>query len=67
LKGAAILFLIPLALTFLIVAAKLFRVYISDRSEYARNQERSPDLRSVIRGQAHSFYENVRDERVAGW
>lgn len=49
LKGAIVLFLI-LALTFLIVAAKLVRVYISDRSEYARNRERSPDLRSVIRG-----------------
>jgi hypothetical protein len=64
-RGAAIWVLIPLAFTFFAIAYKLLRLYRTDRVEYVRNQQRSESTASVIRGDAKSFYDGVRDERVA--
>jgi|SRR5260370_39304395 len=64
-RGVAILVLIPLACTFLVVAYKLIRLYRTDRAEYVRNQLRSRSTGAVVRGEATSFYDGVRDERVA--
>jgi hypothetical protein len=63
-KGAAILLLLPSAFACLVVAYKLVRVYLSDRSEYVRNRERTPSIRSVIRGEIPTFFDGIRDERV---
>lgn len=65
LKGAAILALAPVAISLLIVALKLFRVYRTDRGEYTRNRDRSPSLLKVMRGETPTFYDGFRDERVA--
>jgi hypothetical protein len=64
-KGVAALVLVPVTLAFLVIAWRLLRVYLMDRSEYQRNQARSPSLLSVLRGEAPTFYDGVRDERVA--
>ena len=65
LRGIAVFVLVPAALILTVVTARLNRVYWTARSEYQRNQARSPSLRSVLRGEAPSFYDGVRDERVA--
>lgn len=64
-KGIAALVLVPVTLAFLVIAWRLLRVYLLDRSEYQRNQARSPSLKAVLRGEAPTFYDGVRDERVA--
>jgi len=65
LKGVAIFILAPLAISLLIVSIKLLRVYRTDRGEYARNRDRSPSVWKVLRGETPTFYDGVRDERVA--
>jgi hypothetical protein len=64
-KGVAALILLPVLLTFTVVAIRLLRAYLTDRSEYERNKARSPSLRAVVRGEAPTFFDGVRDERVA--
>lgn len=65
LKGIAALVLVPVTLALFVLTWRLWRVYLTDRSEYQRNQARSPSLRTVLRGEAPTFYDGVRDERVA--
>jgi hypothetical protein len=66
LRGLVLFILVPLAFAFAAIAWKLVRAYLSDRrSEYSRNRARSPSLVAVVRGEAPTFYDGVRDERVA--
>lgn len=64
-RGLATLFLLPTAALFILIGLRLWRVYLTDRSEYIRNQERSVSPRTVIRGGALSFFDSARDERVS--
>jgi hypothetical protein len=64
-RGLALLALVPLSIAVLLLAFRLVRVYINDRSEYVRNKERSPSMKAVIRGELPNFHDAVRDERVA--
>jgi hypothetical protein len=63
-KGVAVAVLLPLAVSLFVVGLKLLRVYWRDRSEYIRNQERSPSLDAVVRGEVPTFFDGIRDERV---
>jgi hypothetical protein len=66
LRGTVILVLVPLTFALLTITYKLYRVYRTERrSEYAKNRARTPSLGAVVRGEAPSFYDGVRDERVA--
>jgi hypothetical protein len=65
-RGVAIFVLVPLTFALMIITYRLYRAYRTDRrSEYAKNRARSPSLSAVARGAAPSFYDGVRDERVA--
>jgi hypothetical protein len=64
-RGVAVFFLVPLAFLFLALGYRLLKVYRTDRTEYMRNQLRNVSLAAAIRGEASSFYDGVRDERVS--
>lgn len=64
LKGITALVVLPVTLALFALTWRLIRVYWTDRSEYQRNQARSPSLLTVLRGEAPTFYDGVRDERV---
>lgn len=63
-RSVGLAVLIPLAISFLIIAVRLIRVIATDAEEYVRNQERSPSLRAIIRGEAPTLFDGARDERV---
>ena len=64
LRGVATVILIPLAITFFFVAYRLTKAYLRDRSEYVKNKSRCVSPMAVIRGEAPTFFDGIRDERV---
>jgi hypothetical protein len=65
LRLVAFAVLLPLALASFIVAWKLIRTYCLDRGEYSRNQARSVNMSTVLRGAVPTYFDGSRDERVS--